>query len=93
MIQFWGIIIEVGLLQMTKVDYYWNKSRLYRSEVIQNTMSRGKFELLLFGSGQTVLRDLLLKPNVIHEFWSGPKILLKLWSGAKNWAEISTSQQ
>jgi hypothetical protein len=37
----------MGLVQMPKVDYYWSKSRLYGSEVIQNTMSRDKFELLL----------------------------------------------
>jgi hypothetical protein len=42
-----GIIIEMGLIQMPKVDYDWSKSKLYGSEVLQNTMSRDKFELLL----------------------------------------------
>ena len=47
MLKFLGIVIQMGLVQMPKVDYYWSKSRLYGSEVIQNTMSRDKFELLL----------------------------------------------
>jgi hypothetical protein len=47
MLKFLGIIIEMGLVQMAKVYHYWSKSRLYGSEVIQNTMSRDKFELLL----------------------------------------------
>ena len=47
MLKFLGIIIEMGLVQMPKIDYYWSKSKLYGSEVIQNTMSRDKFELLL----------------------------------------------
>ncbi len=29
------------------LQYYWSKSKLYGSEVIQNTMSRDKFELFL----------------------------------------------
>ena len=37
----------MGLVQMPKIDYYWSKSQLYGSEIIQNTMSRDKFELLL----------------------------------------------
>ncbi|CAF1139447.1 unnamed protein product [Rotaria magnacalcarata] len=47
MLKFLGIIIEMGLVQMPKVDYYWSKSKLFGSEVIQNTMSRDRFELLL----------------------------------------------
>jgi hypothetical protein len=47
MLKFLGIVIEMGLVQMPKVDYYWSKSQLYGSKIIQNTMSRDKFELLL----------------------------------------------
>ena len=47
MLKFLGIVIEMGLVQMPKIDYYWSKSQLYGSEIIQNTMSRDKFELLL----------------------------------------------
>jgi hypothetical protein len=47
MLQFLGIVIQMGLVKMPKVDYYWSKSKLYGSEVIQNTMSRDRFELLL----------------------------------------------
>ncbi|CAF1214822.1 unnamed protein product [Adineta ricciae] len=47
MFKFLGIIIEVGLEQMRKVDYYWSKIKLYGPEVIQNTMSRDSFELIL----------------------------------------------
>jgi hypothetical protein len=47
MLKFLGIIIEMGLVQMPKVDYYWSKSQLYGSKVIQNTISRDKFELLI----------------------------------------------
>ena len=47
MLKFLGIIIEMGLVQMPEIEYYWNKSKLFGSEVIQNTMSRDRFELLL----------------------------------------------
>jgi hypothetical protein len=47
MLKFLGIVNEMGLVQMPKVGYYWSKSQLYGSEIIQNTMSRDKFELLL----------------------------------------------
>jgi hypothetical protein len=47
MLKFLGIVIQMGLVQMPKVDYYWSKSQLYGSEIIQNTMSRDKFELLV----------------------------------------------
>ncbi len=47
MLKFLGIIIEMGLVQMPKVDYYWSKIQLYGSKVIQNTISRDKFELLV----------------------------------------------
>jgi hypothetical protein len=42
-----GIIIEMGLVHMPKVDYYWSKSQLYGSQVIRNAMSRDEFELFL----------------------------------------------
>ena len=47
MLEFFGIIIEMGLVQMPKLKYYWSSSQLYGSEIIRNTMSREKFELLL----------------------------------------------
>ncbi len=47
MLKFLGIVIEMGLVQMPKLDYYWSKSQLYGSKIIQNTISRDKFELLL----------------------------------------------
>ena len=47
MMKFFGIIIEMGLVQMPKLKYYWSSSKLYRSEIIRNTMSRDRFELLL----------------------------------------------
>jgi hypothetical protein len=47
MFRFLGIILEMGLVQMPEIDYYWSKSKLFGSEVIQNTMSRDRFELLL----------------------------------------------
>ena len=47
MFKFLGIILEMGLVQMPEIDYYWSKSKLFGFEVIQNTMSRDRFELLL----------------------------------------------
>ena len=47
MLKFFGITIEMGLVQMPKVSYYWSSSQLYESEIIRSTMSREKFELLL----------------------------------------------
>lgn len=38
MFRFLGIILEMGLVQMPEIDYYWSKSKLFGSEVIQNTM-------------------------------------------------------
>jgi hypothetical protein len=32
---------------MPEVDYYWGKSKLFESEVIQNTMARDRYELIL----------------------------------------------
>ena len=29
MLKFLGIVIEMGLVQMPKIDYYWSKSQLY----------------------------------------------------------------
>ena len=46
-LKFLAVIIEMGLVQVPEVDYYWSKSKLFGSEVIQNTMSRDRFELLL----------------------------------------------
>ena len=47
MLKFFGIIIEMGLVQMPKLSYYWSSSQLYGSEIIRSIMSREKFELLL----------------------------------------------
>ena len=47
MLKVLGIIIEMGLVQMPEIEYYWSESKLFGSEVIQNTMSRNRFELLL----------------------------------------------
>jgi hypothetical protein len=47
MLKFFGIIIEMGLVQMPKLKYYWSSSQLYGSEIIRNAMSRERFELLL----------------------------------------------
>ena len=40
MLKFFGIIIEMGLVQMPKLKYYWSSSQLYGSEIIRNAMSR-----------------------------------------------------
>lgn len=37
----------MGLVQIPEIEHYWSKSKLFGSEVIQNTMSRDRFELLL----------------------------------------------
>ena len=42
-----GIIIQMGLVQMPKLSHYWSSSQLYGSEIIRNSMSRERFELLL----------------------------------------------
>ena len=47
MFKFFGIIIEMGLVRMPKLKYYWSSSPLYGSQIIQNTMSRERFESLL----------------------------------------------
>jgi hypothetical protein len=47
MLKFLGVIIKMSLLQMPNVDYYWRNNQLYESKVIENTMSRDKFELLV----------------------------------------------
>ena len=47
MLKFFGIIIEMGLVQMPKLEYYWSNSQLYGSEIIRSAMSRDRFELLL----------------------------------------------
>ena len=35
-----GIIIQVELVQMSKLSHYWSSSQLYGSEIIRNSMSR-----------------------------------------------------
>ena len=47
MLKFLGIIIQMGLVQMPKLSHYWSSSQLYGSEIIRNSMSRERFELLL----------------------------------------------
>lgn len=47
MLKFFGIIIEMGLVQMPQMNHYWSNSQLYGSEIIRNAMPRERFELLL----------------------------------------------
>jgi hypothetical protein len=47
MLKFLGIVIQMGLTQMPKLSHYWSSSQLYGSEIIQNSMSRERFEFLL----------------------------------------------
>ncbi len=47
MLKFLGILIEMGLVQMPKLEYYWSNSQLYGSEIIRSAMARDRFELLL----------------------------------------------
>jgi len=47
MLKFFGIIIEMGLVQMPKLEYYWSNSQLYGSKIILSAMTRDRFELLL----------------------------------------------
>ena len=47
MLKFFGIIIEMGLVQIPKLKYDWSSSQLYGSDIIRNAMSRERFELLL----------------------------------------------
>lgn len=47
MFKFVGIIREIGLVQISEIDYYWSKSKLFGSEVIQNAMPRDRLEFLL----------------------------------------------
>ena len=46
MLKFLGIIIEMGLVQMPKLEYYWSNNQLYGSEIIRSVMARDRFELL-----------------------------------------------
>jgi hypothetical protein len=47
LLKFVGIVIEMGLVQMSKLKYYRSSSQLYGSQIIRNVMSRERFELLL----------------------------------------------
>ena len=47
MLKFLGIIIQMWLVQTPKLSHYWSSSQLYGSEIIRNSMSRERFELLL----------------------------------------------
>ena len=40
MLKFFGIVIEMGLVQMPNLKYYWSSSQLYGSQIIRNSMSR-----------------------------------------------------
>ena len=64
MFKFLGIILEMGLVQMPEIDYYWSKSKLFGSEVIQNTMSRDRFELLLnFFISRTIKKHMMIETD------------------------------
>jgi hypothetical protein len=47
MLKFLGIIIEMGLIQMPKLEYYWSNSQLYGSAIIRSAIARDRFELFL----------------------------------------------
>ena len=47
MFKFFGIIIEMGLVQMPQMNHYWSSSQLYGLEIIRSAMPRERFELLL----------------------------------------------
>jgi hypothetical protein len=47
MLKFFGIIIEMGLVQMPRLNHYWSSSQLYGLEIVRTAMSRERFELLL----------------------------------------------
>ena len=47
MLKFFGIIIEMGLVQMPQMNHYWSSSQLYGLEIIRSAMPRERFELLL----------------------------------------------
>ena len=47
MLKFFGIIIEMGLIQMPQLNHYWSSSQLYGLEIIRSPMPRERFELLL----------------------------------------------
>ena len=46
-LKFFGIVIEMGLVQMPQLNHYWNSSRLYGLEIVRSAMPRERFELLL----------------------------------------------
>ena len=45
--EFLGVSLQMGLNQQPTYVSYWSKSKMYGVEMIQNTMSRNKFELIL----------------------------------------------
>ena len=47
MINFFGFITGMGLLQMPKLEYCCSSSHLYGSGIILNAMARDTFEILL----------------------------------------------
>ena len=47
MLKFLGIIIEMGLVQMLEIEYDCHKSKLFRSDVSENTMSWDRFEFFV----------------------------------------------
>ncbi len=47
MLKFFGIIIEMGLVQMPQLNHYWSSSQLYGLEIIRSAMPTERFELLL----------------------------------------------
>jgi hypothetical protein len=46
-LKFFGIAIEMGLVQMPQLNHYWSSSRLYGLEIVRSAMPRERFELLL----------------------------------------------
>jgi hypothetical protein len=46
-LKFFGIIIEMELVQMPQLNHYWSSSQLYGLEIIRSAMPRERFKLLL----------------------------------------------
>lgn len=45
--KFMGLLLWMGLVNMTSIADYWSKAERYKNSVASNTMSRNKFELIL----------------------------------------------
>ena len=41
-LKFFGIVIEMGLVQMPQLNHYWSSSRLYGLEIVRSAMPRAR---------------------------------------------------